>query len=102
MSLPKDNNGSVGQVGRLGASTNLATSATSASYAVTNNSCWAVRLVATVDTRVVILPTALTPVATATSTLLVAGLPEYFACVKGESIAAYSAGAGSLNITEII
>ena len=100
MSLPKDNNGSVGQVGRLGASKNLATSATSASYAVTSNNCWAVRLVATVDTRVVIA--AATPTATATSALLVAGLTEYFACVKGESIAAYSAGAGSLNITEIV
>lgn len=100
MSLPKDNNGSVGQVGRLGASTNLATSATSASYAVTNDNCWAVRLVSTVDTRVVIA--AATPTATATSALLVAGLPEYFACTKGESVAAYSAGVGSLNITEIV
>lgn len=100
MSLPKDNNGSVGQVGRLGASTNLSTSATSASLPVSNDNCWAVRLVASVDTRVVIGSTA--PTATATSALLVAGLPEYFACTKGESVAAYSAGAGSLNITEIV
>jgi len=100
MSLPKDNNGSVGQVGRLGASTNLSTSTSSIAMAVQNNNCWAVRMVANVDTRIVI--SAGSPTATATSALLIAGVPEYFACAKGESVAAYSTVAGSLNIVEII
>jgi hypothetical protein len=100
MGLPTDAQGRIAQVGRLGASANIATSATSASQAIADDRCYAVRLVASVDTTVSIGHGAAE--ASATSTLLVAGSPEYFAATADDVVAARSADAGVLNITEII
>jgi len=100
MGLPMDAQGNTAQVGRLGASTNVATSTTSASTAIVDNRCFAVRLVASIDTTVVIAFGAAT--ATATSTLVLAGVPEYFSAALGDVVALRSASAGTVNITEII
>ena len=100
MSLTKDSNGNVVQLGQLGASTDLATSAVSASYTVVGVSCFALRVVASTDTRVRV--GAGTVTAITTDTLLPAGVPEYVAASAGQKIAAVSASAGTLNITEIV
>ena len=100
MSLAKDSNGNVAQVGRLGVSADRATSTTSASYTVVNAGCMALRVNPSVDTRIRIGSGTVTAVAT--DTLVSAGATEYFAASYGEKLAAYSATAGALNITEIV
>ena len=100
MSLTKDSNGNVVQLGQLGASADLATSTVSASYTVVGVSCFALRVVASTDTRIRIGNGPVTAVTT--DTLLPAGVPEYVAATAGQKIAAVSASAGTLNITEIV
>ena len=100
MSLTKDSNGNVVQLGQLGASADLATSTVSASYTVAGVSCFALRVVASTDTRSRIGNGPVTAVTT--DTLLPAGVPEYVAATAGQKIAAVSASAGTLNITEIV
>lgn len=98
MTYRKDSNGNTMQVGRLGTSQNVtigAVSAQSATLATPN--LFAVRLVATADCRVAI---GANPTATSTSTLLVAGVPEYFSAEVGEKVAVIGTS-GTLNVTGI-
>jgi hypothetical protein len=98
MSLRKDDNGNVMQVGRLGASQDLTITASSQqSAAFTTLGVFAVRVVATVDCRIAI---GSNPTATTTSTLLLAGTPEYFAVAPGEKLAVIGTS-GILNVTGI-
>ena len=98
MSLRKDDNGNVMQVGRLGVSQDLTITASSKqSSAFTTLGVFAVRVVATVDCRIAI---GSNPTATTTSTLLLAGTPEYFAVAPGEKLAVIGTS-GILNVTGI-
>lgn len=100
MSLAKDSNGSVAQIGALGASSDLATSSVSAAYTVVSANCFALRVVASTDTRIRV--GAGTVTAVTTDTLIPAGTPEYVSASAGQKLAAVSASAGTLNITEIV
>lgn len=99
MTYRKDSNGNTMQVGRLGASQNVTIGASSSqSTALVTPGLFAVRLVATADCRVAI---GANPTATATSTLLVAGVPEYFSAEVGEKVAVRGSAGGTLNVTGI-
>ena len=98
MTFRNDANGNTMQVGRLGISQNLAiTGASQQSAALATPGLFAVRVVATADCYVAI---GANPTATTSSTLLVAGLPEYFSARAGEKVAVIGTS-GTLNITGI-
>lgn len=99
MPLPKDTMGTTAQIGRLGASQNVSTSAVAANTAAVSQGTYAVRLTASVDTQVAI---GVGAVATTSSTMLRANQVEYFAITTGERVSAVSASAGTLNVTEIV
>ena len=99
MPLAKDTLGNTVQVGRLGASQNLATSTVAANTSAVTSSAYAVRVTPSVDTQIAI---GVGAAATTSSTMLRANQAEYFAISAGERVSAVSASAGTLNITEIV
>lgn len=99
MTFRNDANGNTMQVGRLGISQNITiTGSSQQSSTLATPNLFAVRLVATADCRVAI---GANPTATSTSTLLVAGVPEYFSALVGEKVAVLGSAGGTLNITGI-
>lgn len=98
MAIRKDDNGNVMQVGRLGTSQNITiTTSSQQSNAFTTLGVFAVRVVCTTDCRIAI---GSNPTATTSSTLLPAGVPEYFAVREGEKLAVIGTS-GTLNVTGI-
>lgn len=98
MSIRKDDNGNVMQVGRLGTSQNITITGTSQqSAAFTTPGVFAARVVATAECRIAI---GANPTATTTSTVLPAGVPEYFSVYPGEKLAVIGTS-GALNVTGI-
>ena len=98
MSIRKDDNGNVLQMARLNSSQALAIGAVSTqSAAFDSHGVVAVRLLADTACHVAI---GSDPTATTTSTLLAAGVPEYFLVLKGEKLAVIGTS-GTLNVTEV-
>ena len=99
MPLATDTLGNTVQIGRLGMSQNLSTSATAAHTAAVASSAFAVRVTPSTDTQIAIGTGA---VATTSSTMIRANQTEYFAIAAGERVSAVSASAGTLNVAEIV
>lgn len=96
--LGQDANKHTAQTGRLGTSQNVTiTTGSSQSATFATDDMFAVRVVATADCRIAI---GANPTATSSSTLLTAGIPEYFTAAKGEKIAVIGTS-GTLNVTGI-
>lgn len=94
--LGQDANGNIAQVGRLGIVQNITiTGSSQQSSAFATPGIFAVRVVATADCYIAI---GANPTATTSSTLLVAGLPEYFTVALGEKLAVIGTS-GTLNLT---
>lgn len=98
MQIRKDSYGNTMQVGRLGISQNITITASSQqSAAFSTQDIFAIRVTTTVDCRIAV---GANPTATTASTLLPAGVVEYFSVYPGEKIAVIGTS-GTLNITGI-
>jgi hypothetical protein len=87
-------------IGRLGTAQTFATSTTSAASAAFASQTYALLIVATVATNIVI--DAGTPTASASSQLIPANFPIVVTVSPGSKLAAYSASAGQIYLSELV